>query len=161
MSVPQQEILDSKEVQARLQKASLLFPISKVLLDQYKPSYDLIDTFEQSLEHIEDIVSKQSVLDEILHTKIDGVVVKFKYWVNNIRIYGPNTKEHITHSMKFCNVRTPGEALLERKTYACLILGDANYSYSVIDVKAGTQWPTQEVKFQDAYSVNIPLPIGS
>lgn len=155
------EILDSKEVQERLQKSSLLFPISKVLLDKYKPSYDLIDTFEQSLEHIEDIVSKQSVLDEILHTKIDGVVIKFKYWVNNIRIFGPNTKEHIAHSMKFCNVRTPGEALLERKTYACLILGDANYSFSVIDVKANTQSQTQEIKFQDAYSVNIPLPIGS
>ena len=91
----QQTVTDSKSTVERFQKTTLFYPIAKVLLDKYRPSTDIIQTFEASVDHLEDILSTQSILEEFIVTKLDGVVIKIKYWGDNIQTHSPNSAEFI------------------------------------------------------------------
>ena len=59
-------LLDTKEVFNRITQNTMFNPISKVVLENIPPEYDIIHTYEYGLEHIEDIVKKEKVLDETI-----------------------------------------------------------------------------------------------
>lgn len=154
--------LETEKCVDRLTKSILLNPIAKCFLQKYQPYHDIIHTFEDAISHIEDIVSKESILDEHMHVNIPNTVIKFKFWVNNVRMFGPNTVEHKIYSAKFAKASTPNEALVERKTYAGLLLGDVNYSYSIItiDKENGINSKSYVSKLENKWAINIPIPIG-
>lgn len=153
--------LETQKCVDRLSQNVLFNPIAKCFLQKHQPYHDIINTFEDAMSHIEDIVSKESILNEHMHVNIPNTVIKFKFWVNNVRMFGPNTIEHKTYSAKFAKASTPNEALVERKTYAGLLLGDINYSYSVITVNGDNiDSNTYVTKLENMWSINIPIPIG-
>lgn len=160
MNTTFEKLLDSSETVERLTKNVLLYPIAKCMLHKHESHYDLINTYENAMSHIEDIVSVQAILDEPLHCEVDNTLIKFKFWINNVRIYGPNTVEHKLYSVQFAKVSSPNEALMYRKTYCALLLGDINYSYSIISAKDGTETENVTTTLKDKWNVNIPIPIG-
>ena len=125
-------LLDTKEVFNRITQNTMFNPISKVVLENIPPEYDIINTYEYGLEHIEDIVKKEKVLDETIETNIDNVVIRFRFNVDNLRIYSPGSFEHKNYSEKPCSAQTPNEAMKKRLTYCALILGNINYSYQIM-----------------------------
>lgn len=153
-------ILDCKEVQDRFTKSTPFYPISKIILDKFKPSTDIISTFESAVEHLEDILSTQSILDEFISTSINGIVVKVKYWVDNLKFHAPNTETFITRSSQFMNPKTPMEAFESRKTYSLLITGDVHLIYSVINVMKNEKPQSMRIDLENKYNVNLPMPIG-
>lgn len=152
--------LETEKCVERLSKAILLNPIAKCFLQKYQPYHDIIHTFEDAMSHIEEIVSKESVLNEHMHINVANTIIKFKFWVDNVRMFGPNTVEHKLYSAKFAKAITPNEALVERRTYSGLLLGDVNYSYSVISVDKDIQSQTFTAKLENKWTINIPIPIG-
>ena len=72
--------LETEKCVDRLTKSILLNPIAKCFLQKYQPYHDIIHTFEDAISHIEDIVSKESILDEHMHVNIPNTVIKFKFW---------------------------------------------------------------------------------
>ena len=152
--------LETQKCVDRLSKVILLNPIAKCFLQKYQPHHDIIHTFEDAMSHIEDIVSKESILDEHMHINIPNTVIKFKFWVDNVRMYGPNTVEHKLYSAKFAKAATPNEALVERKTYCGLLLGDVNYSYSIINIGDEINSQTFNAKLENRWTINIPIPVG-
>ena len=159
-NIEKQVEIESKKCIERLNKSTLLNPIAKCFLQRFQPHHDIIHTFEDAMTHIEDIVSKESVLDEYIYTNVPHVIVKFKFWVDNVRMFGPNTIEHKKYSSKFAQASTPNEALAERKTYSGLLLGDVNYSYSIIDVGDKMKSHSFGAKLENSWNINIPIPIG-
>lgn len=155
-----EDYIESKETIERLSKNILLYPIGKCFLQKYQPAHDIINTFEDAMGHLEEILNKESILNEHIHTKIDNVIVKFKLHINNIRFFSPNSAEFKLHSEKFCSASTPNEALLLRKTYSMLIVGDINYTYSIIHIDQKIESKTFTSMVKDGYRVNIPIPIG-
>lgn len=154
-------ILDSKEVQERFTRAVLGDNIARAWLRKYPAYHDIINTFDDSLNHIENIVSVQSSVDKNIHTPFPNIIIHFKFWVTNVRIFSPNTPEHKLYSQKIFKVSSPNQALKERKTYALLLLGDANYSYTVINVKKIDEAKTYTKTLPDKWQINLPMPIGS
>ena len=154
-------ILDSQETQERLQKAILFNPIAKQFIKHYPPEYDLINTYDYGLSHINDIVKTEKILDETLHTGVANTVVHFKFYVDNIRIYGPGTVEHQRHSYKGYNAQSPNDALKNRLTYCVLLMGDVHYSYQIIDIKNTNDSKVYSTVLPDSYIVNVPIPVGS
>ena len=155
------KILDSQETQDRLFKSILFNPIAKQFIRKYPAEYDIINTYDYGLEHINDIVKTQKVIDEPLHTGINGVVVNFKLYIDNIRIYGPGTSEHQKYSHPGYNAQSPNDALKNRLTYCALLIGDVHYSYQVIDTKNPFDSKEAKAILENAYIVNVPIPVGS
>lgn len=154
------KILDPKSVQERFAKTTMFYPISKILLDKFKPSTDIINTFEASVDHLEDILSTQSILDEFIDTNIKGVSVKIKYWVDNLQFFSPDSEEFITRSIKYCNPRSPNEAFEKRKTYTMLITGDCHCIYKIFNVEKEIEYQAKRIDLENAYAVNLPIPLG-
>ena len=154
-------LLDTKEVFNRITQNTMFNPISKVVLENIPPEYDIIHTYEYGLEHIEDIVKKEKVLDETIETNIDNVVIRFRFNVDNLRIYSPGSFEHKNYSEKPCSAQTPNEAMKKRLTYCALILGNINYSYQIININDNNNTSkVYKTTLLDKYHVNIPIPIG-
>ena len=155
------EILDSEFTQERIMEQILFNPISKAFLKKYPAYYDMINTYDYGLAHIGDIVKTEKVLDENLNTGVKNVLINFKFHVENVRIYGPGTIEHKTHSVVSCSAQTPNEALKKKMTYCALLIGDIHYSYQIINGTKMTKSQVISVVIPDKYIVNIPIPIGS
>ena len=155
------KILDSQETQDRLLKSILFNPIAKQFVRKYPPEYDIINTYDYGLDHINDIVKTEKVIDDHLHTGVNGYVVNFKFHIENIRIYGPGTSEHQKHSYKGYNAQSPNDALKNRLTYCALLIGDVHYSYQIIDARNPTDAKEISTILEDSYIVNIPIPVGS
>ena len=156
-----ENLLDTKEVFNRITQNTMFNPISKIVLENIPPEYDIINTYEYGLEHIEDIVKKEKVLDETIETNIDNVVIRFRFNVDNLRIYSPGSFEHKNYSEKPCSAQTPNEALKKRLTYCALILGNINYSYQIININDNNNTSkVYKTTLLDKYHVNIPIPIG-
>ncbi len=156
----QSTIADAKSAQERFERSTLFYPIAKMLLDKYKPSTDIISTFEAALENIEGILSGQSILDEFIYTKVEGMVVKVKYWVDNIQFHSPNSAEFIARSNKYMNANSPNQAFEQRKTYSVLATGDVHCLFTPMDIIKEVQFQPKQIDLDRAYAVNIPMPVG-
>lgn len=155
-------ILDNKETQEKIGKNILGNPICKAWLRKYPPYYDVINTYDNALDNFENILSHESIIDDkMIHTNIENIIIKFRLWVNNIRIYSPGSPEHKQYSLKFAKYSTPNEALKNSGTYCVLILGDINYSYTIINIKKMDDAKTITKCIPNSYSVNLPVPIYS
>ena len=155
------KLLDTQETQDRITKAILFNPIAKQFLKKYPAEHDLINTYDYGLEHINDIVKTEQVLDKNIHTGIKNTIVNFKFHVENIRIFGPGTIEHKTYSYKGYNAQSPNDALKNRLTYCALLIGDAYYSYQIINIQNPENSKIYSTVLPNAYIVNVPIPVGS
>ena len=153
-------ILESQEYIERTAPQLLFNNIGQSFLKNYPPSYDIIHSFEDSIEHIGEIVSTQSVLNDYVYTNVEKIIVKLKYYVDNVRIYSPKTHEHITRSHNFAKASTPNEAMVKRLTYALLLIGDVHFSYTVIDLSDSTKTKSKTIRIADAWVINVPMPVG-
>ena len=151
---------------------TLLYPIAKAFLETYPQYYDIIRTYENSVESISDIVEKDSILNAYISVD-NNTFVNFKCWVDNVRIYSPDSLEAATYS-NFGYVPTPNIALATKGLYSAVIIGDINYTYtlyhkqntfnSYLDLVASVQSKdlnnTYKSKILNGYVVNMPIPIG-
>ena len=157
-----EKILDSEEMQEKINQSTLFNAISKAFIRQYPAYYDIINTYDYGLEHINDILKTQRVLDENVYTGIKNVVVRIKMHIDNLKIFPPGSAEHKTYSIKSCSATTPNEALKTRTTYTALLLGDIYCSYQIINVNTPNAGSVvNDLVLKDKYKVNIPIPIGS
>lgn len=152
---------------------TILYPIGKAFLETYPQYYDIIRTYENSVESIADIVSKDKVLDEFIPID-DNTAVYFKVNVDNVRIYSPDSIEAAKYS-NFGYIPTPNHALNCKGHYSIVIIGDLNYSFqyiyrqsvydSYVDIvkslnAVNLQSDLITNKIQNGYVVNMPIPIG-
>lgn len=151
---------------------TLLYPLGKAFLETYPQYYDIIRTYEHSVESIPDIISKDTTLNEYIKIN-DTTFANIKVWIDNVRIFPPDSYEAFTYS-NFGYVPTPNIALANKALYSALILGDLNYSYTLFHkqnqynsymdiVSAVKQINDSNVytnKVPNGYAVNMPIPIG-
>lgn len=156
----------------KIMNNTLLYPIAKAFLETYPQYYDIIRTYENSVESIADIVEKDTILNTYIGVD-DSTFVNFKCWVDNVRIYSPDSLEAATHS-NFGYVPTPNIALATKGLYSAVIIGDINYTYtmyhkqntfnSYLDLVTSVQDNglnnTYKSKILNGYVVNMPIPIG-
>lgn len=169
-SVNQNEI--KKEDNDKLMNNTLLYPIAKAFLEKYPQYYDIIRTYENSVESIADIVGKDSILNTYISVD-DSTFVNFKCWIDNVRIYSPDSLEAATYS-NFGYIPTPNIAIATRGLYSAVIIGDINYTYtfhhkqntfnSYLDLVSSVQDNGTETSYKskipNGYVVNMPIPIG-
>ena len=161
------------EVNEELTKNTLLYPIAKAFLETYPQYYDIIRTYENSIDSIADIVGKDSVLNTYI-TMDESTFVNFKCFIDNVRIYSPDSLEAATYS-NFGYVPTPNIALATRGIYSAVLIGDINYTYTIyhkqnkfnsyLDLVSSVQDTNYSnnaysSKILNGYIVNIPIPIG-
>ena len=158
------------EVNEHIARNTLLYPFAKAFLEKFPQYRDIIDTYENAVESIPNILSKDQIIDEYINID-DSTVARFKFWIDNVRIYSPNSLEAVKSP---CYMPTPNQALAERKPYSCTVIGDVNYSYVIkhrkkqntigIDVEETTSSNEAsneyKSKIENAYIVNVPIPIG-
>lgn len=151
---------------------TILYPIAKAFLETYPQYYDIIRTYESSVESISDIVTNDSTLNVYIDID-DNTFVNFKCWIDNVRIYPPDSIEAATFS-NFGYVPTPNIALATKGLYSAIVIGDINYSYtmyhrknsfnSYLDIIASMQDNSRNItynsKIPNSYIVNMPIPIG-
>lgn len=151
---------------------TLLYPIAKAFLETYPQYYDIIRTYENSVESISDIIENDSILNTYI--SIDAsTFVNFKCWIDNVRIYSPDSLEAATYS-NFGYVPTPNIALATKGLYSAVIIGDINYVYTIyhkqntfnsyLDLVTSVQDNnvnnSYKSKIPNGYIVNMPIPIG-
>ena len=155
-----------------LSNNTLLYPIAKAFLEKYSQYYDIIRTYENSVESISDIVEKDSILNTYFNID-NNTFVNFKCWIDNVRIYSPDSLEAATYS-NFGYIPTPNIALATKGLYSAVVIGDINYSYTIyhkqntfnsyIDLIESVQDrnlnTTYKSKILNGYVVNVPIPIG-
>ena len=155
-----------------LSNNTLLYPIAKAFLEKYPQYYDIIRTYENSVESISDIVEKDSILNTYFNID-NNTFVNFKCWIDNVRIYSPDSLEAATYS-NFGYIPTPNIALATKGLYSAVVIGDINYSYTIyhkqntfnsyIDLIESVQDrnlnTTYKSKILNGYVVNVPIPIG-
>lgn len=161
------------EVNPEMEANSLLYPIGKAFLETYPQYYDIIRTYENSVQSIVDIVSKDKILDDFIPID-DTTAVHFKAWVDNVHIYSPDSIEAAKYS-NFGYVPTPNHALTTKGLYSAVIIGDLHYGYEYIYKPASYDSYIELVKSVNAadldkdmmcevipngYVVNIPIPVG-
>ena len=166
----QERIPDEKN--EKLINNTLLYPIAKAFLETFPQYYDIIRTYEYSVESISDIVGKDSVLNEFI--KMDeSTFANFKVWIDNVRIYPPDSMEAYEYS-NFGYVPTPNVALADKGLYSAIVVGDLNYSYTLFHkqnqfnsfmdiigaVRDNVGANTFNSKIPNGYKVNMPIPIG-
>ena len=78
------KILDSQEYIDRTNPRLLFNNIASSLINKYPAYYDIINTYEDTISHIEDIVSKESVLDDFIHTNVPNTIIKINFFIDNI-----------------------------------------------------------------------------
>lgn len=154
------KILDSQEYIERTNPQLLFNNIASSLINKYPAYYDIINTYEDTISHIEDIVSKESVLDDFIHTNVPNTIIKINFYIDNIKVYGPNTTEFKSNSSSLCNAVTPNEALALRKTYCLLLIGDINFKFTVISVSSTIEPISYSFKLESKWNVNVPMPVG-
>ena len=155
------EILDSLKTQERIKTESMFDPIIKSFIKEYPPYHDILNTYTYGMENIGNIVETQVKIDDPLPTGVPNTVIKFKFCIKNVRIYGPGTLEHAEKSTFTCSAQSPNEALKRRMTYSALIIGDIYYSYQVIDMLERSKSEVTETIIPNSYIVNIPIPLYS
>lgn len=155
-----------------LARNTLLYPIAKAFLEKYPQHRDIIATYENSVEAIADIVGKDLVINTYINMD-DTMFSNFKFWIDNVRIFTPDSLEAAKYS-NFGYVPTPNIALATKGLYSCVIVGDINYSYTIyhrkkqfsnyLDLvssfKTNEANNTYKSKIENAYVVNMPIPIG-
>ena len=160
------------ESNEKITNNTLLYPIAKAFLETYPQYYDIIRTYENSVESISDIIEKDTILNAYIGVD-DSTFVNFKCWIDNVRIYSPDSLEAATHS-NFGYIPTPNIALATKGLYSAVIIGDINYTYtmyhkqntfnSYLDLVASVQDNdlnnTYKSKILNGYVVNMPIPIG-
>lgn len=167
-----QDVIPPEENE-RLKRNVLFYPIAKSFFDSFPQYSDIMRTYEASIESIADIVGTDSIINETIRMG-DKTSAKFKCWIDNVRIYSPDSLE----AAQFSNigyVPTPNIALAQKSLYACLVMGDVNYSYSIINdidsanyaetiisraLDKNTKPITHTFKIPNGYIVNVPIPIG-
>lgn len=163
---PNNQFLDDPETQERINKNTLLYPIAKAFLYNYPPPYDIINSYDKSIEDIPYILDTESnFTDKTINTNVNNVLFNFSIKFTNVRVYSPNTAEFIEYSTQFSSTSSPLDALKFRNTYCLLILCDTKYSYNFIKIDDGnyntTQTKVVEFTIPNSYAINIPMPIGS
>lgn len=152
---------------------TLLYPIAKSFLETFPQHYDIIRTYEHSIESIADIIGKDCVVDEQI-TIDDLTFAQFRLRIVNVRIYPPDTTEAATHS-NFGYIPTPNIALATGSHYTVVIIGDVEYSYTIRHVSNqshtyldyvealsnSSPGTTYSFTIPNGYIVNVPIPIGS
>lgn len=155
-----------------LARNTLLYPFAKAFLEKFPQHRDIIATYENSVESIADIVGKDLMINTYINMD-DNMFANFKFWIDNVRIYSPDSLEAAKYS-NFGYVPTPNIALATKGLYSCVIIGDINYSYTIyhrkkqfsnyLDLvnsfKANETNNTYKSKIENAYVVNMPIPIG-
>ena len=159
------------EENERIKDATLLYPIGKGFLEEFGQHHDIISSFDEGLEKsIPYVLEHVSVIDKYI--PIDETKsVRFKVNWQNVRIYRPddlNTKKHSNDGF----YRTPNEAIVNNKSYTCMLVADTKYSYQIINTAVGGSYEdiyntnlnestiTEEI-IPDSYKINFPIPIGS
>lgn len=148
----------SSENNDRIERNTLLYPISKAFLEQYPQYSDMIDTFDQSVESMCKLINSDSVIDTVITCK-NGYNINFKLNMKNVRMYTPDSIE----AAKFSNygyTPTPNFALATKKTYSAVMVADINFSISHINVINGQTSNEYTGIVKDGYCVNIPIPMG-
>ena len=160
------------EVNPNLARNTLLYPIGKSFLEKFPQYRDIIATYENSVESIADIVGKDLMINTYISMN-DTMFANFKFWIDNVRIFPPDSLEAAKYS-NFKYVPTPNIALATKGLYSCVILGNINYSYTIyhrkkqfsnyLDLissfKSNETNNTYKSKIENAYAVNMPIPIG-
>lgn len=160
------------EINPLLSRNTLLYPIAKAFLEKYPQHRDIIATYENSVESIADIVGKDLLINTYININ-DTSFANFKFWIDNVRIYSPDSAEAAKYS-NFGYVPTPNIALATKGLYSCIIIGDINYTYTIyhrkkqfsnyLDIvssfKVDSNTNTYQSKIENAYVVNMPIPIG-
>ena len=168
--INQQQI--EPEVNERIANNTLLYPIAKAFLEKFPQYYDIIKTYENSVESIADIVGKDSILNCYINVDNESFV-NFKCWIDNVHIFSPDSREAAAYS-NFGYVPTPNIALATKGLYSAIIIGDINYSYTIyhkqtvfnsyLDLVASVQDngsnTSYKSKIPNGYIVNMPIPIG-
>jgi len=160
------------EQNAELEKNILLYPVAKSFLEIFPQYHDIHKTYEQAMESIGDIMQNIQVIDTYIPVD-DNISVHFKLWMENTRIYTPDSIE----SMEFSNfgyVPTPNMAIVHRKQYTATMVADLHYSYTIkptttkADNYIGLYNTLSEMDSKEntriipnGYRVNFPIPIGS
>ena len=157
----------------RINENILLYPIAKAFLETYSQSYDIIRTYEQSIDAIPNIVGSESIINTSIKIN-DTTFAKFKFWIDGVKTFSPDSAEAYSLS-NFGYVPTPNAALASKGLYSALLVGDINYSYTIFHkqsqynsrldiinaVKNAGLNNTFNNKIPKGYIVNIPIPIGS
>lgn len=160
------------EVNDELSRNALLYPIGKSFLEKFPQARDIIATYENSVEAIADIVGKDLKINTYINMD-DTMFANFQFWIDNVRIYTPDSLEAAKYS-NFGYVPTPNIALATKGLYSCVIVGDINYNYTIyhrkkqftnyLDLvssfKTNEQNNTYKSKIENAYVINMPIPIG-
>ena len=153
-------VLDSQDFIQRANPQLLFNNIASSFINKYPTYYDVINSFEDSIDHIEAIVSKESTLNDYIHTNVENNLVRVKFFVTNVRAYGPDTLEFKQRAPVFARAVTPNEALALRKTYSMLLIGDVNFEYTVISVNDTFETFTRKFSIPNIWNVSLPMPVG-
>ena len=158
------------EVNEYIDRNALLYPIGKAFLEKFPQHYDTISSFDAAIEDIKEVLKSVTVIDE--HIPIDeNRSVRFKVNWENPRMYSPNDLNAKQYSnSKF--IRTPNEAIFNLTDYTAVMVLDMHYSYQIINTSFNDEYDelyatdndqSQVIEdvIQDAYKINIPIPIGS
>ena len=151
---------------------TLLYPVAKAFLERFPQYYDIIRTYEFSMDAIPNVVGKTAVLNEYI-TIDKSTFVVFKCNVENVRIYSPDTIE-AHHYSNFGYIPTPNVALASKGLYSAVMIGDIHYTYALYhkstnfdnytDIVNTINNSSTKTEFSEVipngYCVNIPIPIG-
>ncbi len=169
-NMTQDKIADEND--ERYMNNALLYPVAKAFLEKFPQYYDIIRTYEFSMDAIPNVVGKTAVCKEYITIDKTTFIV-FQCNVENVRIYSPDTIEAYQYS-NFGYVPTPNVALSKKGLYSAVLVGDICYTYSIYHkssafegysdivntVNNSATTTTFSNKVPNGYCVNIPIPIG-
>ena len=159
------------EVNPELERNALLYPAAKSFLEKYPQYNDVLTTYEDAMESIGEIIKHIQTIDTYI--PVDGnLSVHFKLWMDNTRIYSPDSIESSELS-NFGYVPTPNDAIVNRKQYSATMVSDIHYSYCIKQTNVTGKSYTDlfntfstvndkitERSIPNGYVVNFPIPIG-
>jgi DNA-directed RNA polymerase beta subunit len=162
---------ETGEIANKIINNTLLYPIAKSFIQSHDPSDDIIKTYEHSIENIESIVAHDTRVDKYIKIN-DNTYCHFLFWIDNVRIYAPNSIESAKYS-NFGFVQTPNEAFRTKSNYTCTAVGDVHYKFNIfikteqyeslldlIEEQEKEEQTYKEETIENAWNVNIPIPIG-
>ena len=150
------------EKNERLERNSILYPISKAFFENHYDYDDLINTYDYSLDNIKNIISKDNMINKKIQVKGTDDYINYKIWFDNVRICPPNTDEAHQYSFKGW-VPTPNEALAKMSDYVATVLTDVHVEIEIYNINNPLK-KTQlcnPIIIPNGYRFNIPIPVFS
>jgi DNA-directed RNA polymerase beta subunit len=150
------------EINERVQRNTLLNPISKIFLDKYPQSYDINTSYIEAMKSFENVVRDIITIDKIVQKSANNYI-QFKLNMSRQRIFSPDHILTQKHS-PFGSILTPNDAVSKRSNYVALCLFDINYELNHIFVDEGGVSHVKNIvenTIEDGYKVMCPIPILS